>query len=91
MQAVVRKEDVKKLVGQDVLALKRDGSLVSGKLVRLSGNQLIIRSKGKDAKTSAVLPLALFDLLAIGTAPYAYGGFYGGFPGAFYGYPGFFW
>ncbi|MNN63504.1 hypothetical protein D3C81_1788880 [compost metagenome] len=50
-------------------------------------------------KTKAIIPLVLFDLLAIGTAPYGYGyGGYGGYGGGYpygngYGYPpyGGFW
>lgn len=53
-----------------------------GKLLRVSGNRLVLqRISGKKVQTKALIPLVLFDLLAVGTAPYAYGG--GG-----YGYGG---
>ncbi|WJH34745.1 hypothetical protein N6H14_00585 [Paenibacillus sp. CC-CFT747] len=91
-QQPVTKAEVRKLVGKQIYALKKDGSVVSGKLVRIKGSELILsngKSRGKDKKVSvkAIIPLVLFDLLAIGTAPYAYGA-YGGFPyggGAFGG------
>jgi hypothetical protein len=91
MQKAVRKKDVEKLLGKHIYAMKKDGSLVEGKLVRISGGKLFLApKKGKQVKTSAIVPLVLFDLLAIGTAPYAYGygggfGGYGGF-GKPYGY-----
>ncbi|MBU7319703.1 hypothetical protein [Paenibacillus oleatilyticus] len=82
MPKAVRKQDVAKLVGKQIYAVKKDGTVVEGKLVRINGNQLMIStSNGKQVKTSAILPLVLFDLLAIGTAPYAYGGWGGGFGG----------
>jgi hypothetical protein len=92
-------EDAKKLIGKQVYCLKKDGTVASGKLVKVSGSRLLLaQPKGKKVRTSAVIPLVLFDLLAIGTAPYAYGG-YGGFYGGYGGYGlggygyngGFFW
>ncbi|SDN31768.1 hypothetical protein SAMN04487897_102487 [Paenibacillus sp. yr247] len=86
MTSKIRKEDVQKLVGKNIVALKKDGTSVAGKLVRISGNTLIVApQKGKKVQVKAIIPLVLFDLLAIGTAPYAYGG-YGGYGG--YGYGG---
>jgi hypothetical protein len=86
---------VRKLVGKQVVASHRHAGIISGKLVKVSGTHMYVQTShrnGKKVKTSAILPLALFDLLAIGTAPYAFGGFYGGYPyGGFYGYPGYFW
>jgi hypothetical protein len=95
------------LVGKNIVALKKDGTRVTGKLVRISGNTLIVApQKGKKVQVKAIIPLVLFDLLAIGTAPFAYGGFgydgfgygggFGGYGGGFGGYggfggPGFFW
>lgn len=76
----VTRDQVNKLVGKPVYAVRKDGTKVSGKLVRISGNQLIIeQAQGKKVSTKAFIPLVLFDLLAIGTAPY--GGFYGGWGG----------
>ncbi|MNR60774.1 hypothetical protein D3C85_1823430 [compost metagenome] len=76
--------------------------------MRISGNTLLVAPQnGKKVQVKAIVPLVLFDLLAIGTAPYAYGGFggwgggFGGFGGGFggpfggfgggFGGPGFFW
>lgn len=89
MTPTVQRKDVKPLIGQYVYALKKDGSRVSGKLVRLSGNRLFLEQpKAKGAKTKAFIPLVLFDLLAIGTSPFAFGGFgFGGFPFGFGGFP----
>lgn len=106
MQKAVRKQDVAKLIGKQIYAVKKDGAVVQGKLVSISGGKLFVAPrKGKQVRTSAIIPLVLFDLLAIGTAPYAYGGFgggyggYGGFGGGYgggyggypYGGGGFIW
>ncbi|MWV44214.1 hypothetical protein GRF59_11280 [Paenibacillus sp. HJL G12] len=97
MQQSVTRKQAQKLIGQHIVAVKKDGNLVTGKLVRISGNRLILqRSKGKKVQTKAIIPLVLFDLLAIGTAPFA-GGFYGGGfgygpgpgPGPYGGVPGY--
>ena len=78
MQQSVTRKQAQKLLGQHIVAVKKDGNFITGKLVRISGNRLILqRSKGKTVQTKAIIPLVLFDLLAIGTAPFA-GGFYGG-------------
>ncbi|WP_274652934.1 hypothetical protein [Paenibacillus humicola] len=86
----VSREKAGKLCGKRIYAVKKDGTVVTGKLVRIQGNRLVIeQEKGKRVKTKALLPLVLFDLLAIGTAPYYGGGYYGGY-GPYGGYPGFF-
>lgn len=93
MKSAVRKEQARKLIGKQVYALKKDGTVVEGKLLRIKGNELVLASqkKGKTVKkTSAIIPLVLFDLLAIGTSPYAYGPYGYGYGGGFYG-PGYFW
>ncbi|MDQ0873247.1 hypothetical protein QFZ77_001906 [Paenibacillus sp. V4I3] len=90
MASKIRKDDVRKLVGKNIVALKKDGTQVTGKLVRISGNTLIVApQKGKKVQVKAIIPLVLFDLLAIGTSPFAFGGFGGGFGygGGFGGYP----
>ncbi len=88
MQTKIRKDEVRKLVGKQVTAIKKDGTAITGKLVRISGNTLFMApKKGKNVQTKAIVPLVLFDLLAIGTAPYAFGGF--GYPYGGYGYGGF--
>lgn len=70
----ITRDQALKLVGKQVYAVRKDGTKVSGKLVRVSGNRLILeRPNGKKASTKAILPLALFDVLAIGTAPFAFG------------------
>ncbi|MEK5235400.1 hypothetical protein NST99_06845 [Paenibacillus sp. FSL L8-0470] len=94
MAQPVTKKQVMKLVGRNIVAVKKDGSKVTGKLLRISGNRLILqRVSGKKVQTKALIPLVLFDLLAVGTAPYAggygpgYGGYpYGGNPYGGYGY-----
>jgi hypothetical protein len=90
MTPAVTKAHVQSLVGKYVYAQKKDGSLVEGKLVRFQGNRLYLAPKGKKSvHTKAfIAPLVLFDLLAIGTSPFAFGGFGPGFGG--FG-PGFFW
>ncbi|OKP81684.1 hypothetical protein A3844_20500 [Paenibacillus helianthi] len=91
MAQPVTKRQVMKLVGKNIVAVKKDGTKVTGKLLRVSGSRLVLqRITGKKVQTKALIPLVLFDLLAIGTAPYAYGGGYGyggGVPGP-YGGPG---
>ncbi|MBN2980006.1 MULTISPECIES: 50S ribosomal protein L33 [Cohnella] len=83
----VTREQVLKLVGRRIYAKRKDGTVVSGKLVRISGNVLVVETKGKKVRTKAFVPLVLFDLLAIGTAPfygfgpYGYGGGFGGWGG----------
>lgn len=90
MTQPITKKQVMKLVGKSIVAVKKDGTKVTGKLLRISGNKLILqRNSGKKVQTKALIPLVLFDLLAVGTAPYAggYGGGYGGVPyGGGYGY-----
>lgn len=84
MAQPVNKKQVMKLVGKNIVAVKKDGTKVMGKLVRISGNRLILQPvSGKKVQTKALIPLVLFDLLAVGTAPYAGGGY--GYPGAPYG------
>ncbi|MGG4481359.1 hypothetical protein [Paenibacillus illinoisensis] len=82
-QHVTRREALK-FVGKNIVAVKKDGTRVTGKLLKVSGNKLVLkRVNGKKARTKAILPLVLFDLLAIATLPYAYG------PGPGYGGPGY--
>ncbi|WP_025692220.1 hypothetical protein [Paenibacillus zanthoxyli] len=88
MTQQVTKKQVMKLVGKNIVAVKKDGTKVAGKLLRISGNRLIVQQTGgKKVQIKAIIPLVLFDLLAVGTAPYAYGG-YGYGPYAPYG-PGY--
>lgn len=96
MTSALTKATVKPFIGKYVYGIKKDGSRVEGKLVRIKGNLLFLAPKTKKGvQTKAfIAPLVLFDLLAIGTAPYygygGYGGYgYGGYGG--YGGPGFFW
>ncbi|MCC3374974.1 hypothetical protein [Cohnella sp. REN36] len=83
MSRVTHKQ-AKPLVGRQVYALRKDGSVVSGKLVQIRGNVLVLQQpKGKKVQTKAILPLVLFDVLAIGTTPFwGFGGGWGyGFGG----------
>lgn len=78
-RSVVRKQ-VRRLAGKRVYAVTKRGVVV-GKLLRVSSRAAWIRPEavgGKPVNTRAVLPLVLYDLLAVGTAPY------GGFPGPVY-------
>lgn len=91
----VSKQEVRKLVGKSIYAVRQDGSVVTGKLVQVNKNKLVIaplkKDKGKLVQTKAILPLVLFDLLAIGTLPYWGGGYGGGccYGGPYYG-PGYY-
>lgn len=79
MTQPVTKKQVMRLIGKHIVAVKKDGTKVTGKLLRISGNRLILqRVSGKKVQIKAIIPLVLFDLLAVGTAPYAYGAGYGG-------------
>lgn len=88
--ARVTQSQAQKLVGRHIYAVRKDRSVVYGKLVAIKGDSLILErgKKGKQVQTKAIIPLVLFDLLAIGTAPYAYGGWGGGFGGGFGGWGG---
>lgn len=92
MHNTISKQQIDQLVGKQVYVMKKDGTTVSGKLVRNRNGYCIERSGGSKAVTQAFLPLVLFDLLAIGTEPFGFGGFgpfgFGGF-GPF-GFGGFF-
>jgi hypothetical protein len=89
-------------MGRTIYVINNKGVRLAGKLVKVSSKKLYLqpnRIGNKNVKTSAIIPLVLFDLLAIGTAPYGYGGFGGydgygysaGYPSIGYGgYPGFY-
>lgn len=69
-------------IGREIYVLKRNGSAVHGKLTGLQGDKLMMAPIRGKAQIRAFLPLALFDVLAIGTAPFAgFGGGFGGFGG----------
>ncbi|TMV47483.1 50S ribosomal protein L33 [Paenibacillus mesophilus] len=93
MQSTVKRQEVQKLIGKNIYAVRKNGTIVTGTLRGMKGNRLVLEQpKGKSVKTKAFIPLVLFDLLAIGTYG-GYGGGYGyGYPGYGYGgfgYPGF--
>jgi len=74
MRKQVTRTEAIKLIGKNIVAVKKDGTRVTGKLLKVSGNKLVLkRLGGKKVRTKAILPLVLFDLLAIATLPYAYG------------------
>lgn len=84
----IQRAKLKSLIGKQVVIRHKNGQTITGKLVSVRGNRVNVRpvqANGK-AYTKAILPLVLFDLLAIGTAPYA-GGY--GYPGYGVGYPGY--
>jgi hypothetical protein len=75
---------VNSLVGKQVYVLTRQGQIVDGILQKVDHGTIYLRatqSKKKKVGTSAffgfnpIAPLVLFDLLAIGTSPFAFGGF----------------
>lgn len=74
MKQQVTRAEAMKLIGKNIVAVKKDGTRVTGRLLKVSGNKLVLkRAVGKKVRTKAILPLVLFDLLAIATLPYAYG------------------
>ncbi len=81
----INREQVRKLVGKNITAVTKKGVAVSGILIRIKGDKLIVRPAGKGkVRTKLFVPLVLFDLLAIGeTGAYGYPF---GFPGYGYGY-----
>jgi hypothetical protein len=93
----VNQKALKKLTGRTIYVINNKGVRLAGKLVKANSKKLYLqptRIGNKSVKTSAIIPLVLFDLLAVGTAPYGYGGFgdyggYGGYGGYGYsaGYP----
>ncbi|MBD2867692.1 hypothetical protein [Paenibacillus arenilitoris] len=89
----VSKQEVRKLIGKSIYAVREDGSIVTGKLVRVHDDKLIVaplvEDNGKLVQTRAILPLVLFDLLAIGTLPLWGGGYGGGFGGGYGPGPGY--
>lgn len=79
MKQHVTRDEAMKLIGKNIVAIK--GTRVTGRLLKVSGNKLVLkRAIGKKVHTKAILPLVLFDLLAVATLPYAYG------PGPGYGF-----
>ncbi|PQP82564.1 hypothetical protein C0Q44_14105 [Paenibacillus sp. PCH8] len=74
MKQQVTRTEAMKLIGKNIVAIKKDGTRVTGKLLKVSQNKLVLKRLGsKKVRTKAILPLVLFDLLAIATLPYAYG------------------
>ncbi|RKP53903.1 50S ribosomal protein L33 [Cohnella endophytica] len=73
-------------IGKQIYAVRKDGSVASGKLVRIQGNRVALEQpKGEKAQIKLILPLVLFDVLAV-DGGYGYGDGYG-YGG--YGYDGF--
>jgi hypothetical protein len=74
LQTHVTKKEAKKWLGKSISALKKDGSVVSGKLVKIKGVQLILQKpRDRKVRTKAFIPLVLFDLLAIGGHHHGFG------------------
>ncbi|PWW07472.1 hypothetical protein DFQ01_102367 [Paenibacillus cellulosilyticus] len=98
MKRNVSEYEAKQLVGKTIYATKRDGTTVVGRLMRVDDHTLYVETIGNNSggvQTRAILPLILFDLLAIGLFAGGgwgwgggggkccppYGGGYGGGPG----------
>jgi hypothetical protein len=80
---------ITKLTGRTIYVINKNGVRLSGKLIKVSGSKIYLqptRIGKKLVQTKAIIPLVLFDLLAVGTSPYGYGG-YGGYGGYSAGYP----
>ncbi|MFD0710335.1 hypothetical protein [Paenibacillus sp. GCM10027626] len=97
----VSREQARKLCGKRIYAVKKDGSVIRGKLLKIQGQRLFLApDNGKKVRTKGfVLPLVLFDLLAIGVTsssgcgiggPFGFGGPFNNQFGGFGGFPGFF-
>lgn len=80
----VKKQQLKSLVGKHVFVLTRQGQMIDGILQEVGKDKIFLRqhqSKHNMAHTTAFFgfnpigSLALFDLLAIGAAPFAFGAF----------------
>jgi hypothetical protein len=81
MKRNVSEYEAKQLIGQTIYATRRDGTVVVGRLVRVDDHTLYVETVGNKSsgvQTRAILPLILFDLLAIGLFA---GGGWGGFGG----------
>lgn len=92
-------EQLEAMRGKHVYAMTRQGQHVEGILEKIEGGMIYLRKpesqndQNKKAGTSAFfgggfgfnpfIPLVLFDLLAIGTSPFGFGGF-GGFGSPFF-------
>lgn len=76
----VSRAQARGMIGQRIYAMRKDGSVISGKLIGIKGDELIMEESQGKAHTKAFIPLVLFDLLAIGTTP-----FFG------FGFDGFWW
>ena len=71
--AHVSRSQVRALIGKEIHAVRRDGTVVRGRLIRLRGDELIVEPTDGKARTQLFIPLVLFDLLAIGTSPFGFG------------------
>ncbi|WP_308634041.1 hypothetical protein [Paenibacillus silvisoli] len=84
----VSKKQLSKYYGKKIYVVKKDGSVVTGTLTQVQGNRVVLtqftQENGK-AKAKFLIPLLLFDLLAIGLFA-GFGGFgaFGGFDGDFF-------
>ncbi|RAP77254.1 50S ribosomal protein L33 [Paenibacillus montanisoli] len=85
----VSQKQISKYYGKKIYAVKKDGSIVTGTVTQIQGNRVILtqvtQEKGKTVKSKFLIPLLLFDLLAIGLFS-GFGGFggFGGFDGDFF-------
>lgn len=81
--AAITREAAVRLVGKHIYAVRKDGSMVTGKLLKLVDNKIIVEQTSQPGQKTRglIIPLVLFDLLAIGLVsaqPYGFGGYGGG-------------
>lgn len=69
----VSKQRARKFVGKKVYAVQQNGKVVTGKLIKVSGNTLYIsannpksRKSGKQVHTKCIIALTLLGIIAIG-------------------------
>lgn len=67
---------VRALLGRNIRCSMKNGCSIVGKLEKVQGGKIYVRpcAGGKSVRTKALLPLALFDVAALGAAgAYGYG------------------
>lgn len=71
----VSKRQIRKLIGKSIYAVRQDGSVIRGKLIRVQGNTMymapIKKTRGKTVQTKFIFALALFSIVAIGALAFS--------------------